>query len=67
MSFLRKDEIHRAVTVFEDNLGSSERLLDVTRTALLLSSYGTISVCFGYCCFPLLSMNHVLVRGIMWP
>mmetsp|Transcript_28291 Transcript_28291/g.51218 ORF Transcript_28291/g.51218 Transcript_28291/m.51218 type:complete len:412 (-) Transcript_28291:144-1379(-) len=27
MSFLRKNEIHRAVTVFEDDLGSSERLL----------------------------------------
>jgi len=25
--FLRKNEIHRAVTIFEDNLGSSERLL----------------------------------------
>ena len=27
MPFLRKNEIHRAVTIFEDNLGSSERLL----------------------------------------
>lgn len=27
MHFLRKNEIHRAVTIFEDNLGSSERLL----------------------------------------
>ena len=27
MHFLRKDEIHKAVTIFEDNLGSSERLL----------------------------------------
>jgi ion channel-forming bestrophin family protein len=27
MHFMRKNEIHRAVTIFEDNLGSSERLL----------------------------------------
>ena len=27
MHFLRKDEVHKAVTIFEDNLGSSERLL----------------------------------------
>jgi len=27
MHFIRKDEIHRAATIFEDNLGSSERLL----------------------------------------
>mmetsp|Transcript_35922 Transcript_35922/g.78705 ORF Transcript_35922/g.78705 Transcript_35922/m.78705 type:complete len:418 (+) Transcript_35922:126-1379(+) len=27
MHFLRKNEIHTAVTIFEDNLGSSERLL----------------------------------------
>ena len=27
MHFIRKNEIHRAVTIFEDNLGSSERLL----------------------------------------
>lgn len=27
MHFIRKDEIHGAVTIFEDNLGSSERLL----------------------------------------
>ena len=27
MHFLRKNEIHAAVTIFEDNLGSSERLL----------------------------------------
>jgi ion channel-forming bestrophin family protein len=27
MHFLRKNEIHQAVTIFEDNLGSSERLL----------------------------------------
>lgn len=27
MHFIRKDEIHQAVTIFEDNLGSSERLL----------------------------------------
>jgi predicted membrane chloride channel (bestrophin family) len=27
MHFLRKNEIHRAVTIFEDNLGSSERIL----------------------------------------
>jgi predicted membrane chloride channel (bestrophin family) len=27
MHFIRKNEIHKAVTIFEDNLGSSERLL----------------------------------------
>eukprot|EP00533_Pseudo-nitzschia_delicatissima_P005748 CAMPEP_0116102294 /NCGR_PEP_ID=MMETSP0327-20121206/13269_1 /TAXON_ID=44447 /ORGANISM="Pseudo-nitzschia delicatissima, Strain B596" /LENGTH=411 /DNA_ID=CAMNT_0003594317 /DNA_START=126 /DNA_END=1361 /DNA_ORIENTATION=+ len=27
MHFLRKDEMHKALTIFEDNLGSSERLL----------------------------------------
>lgn len=27
MHFLRKNELHKAVTIFEDNLGSSERLL----------------------------------------
>ena len=27
MHFMRKNEIHRAVTIFEDDLGSSERLL----------------------------------------
>jgi ion channel-forming bestrophin family protein len=27
MHFIRRNEIHRAVTIFEDNLGSSERLL----------------------------------------
>lgn len=27
MHFLRKNEMHKAVTIFEDNLGSSERLL----------------------------------------
>lgn len=27
MHFLRKNEIHKAITIFEDNLGSSERLL----------------------------------------
>jgi ion channel-forming bestrophin family protein len=27
MHFIRKNEIHRAATIFEDNLGSSERLL----------------------------------------
>jgi predicted membrane chloride channel (bestrophin family) len=27
MHFMRKNEIHRAVTIFEDNLGSSERIL----------------------------------------
>lgn len=27
MHFARKNEVHRAVTIFEDNLGSSERLL----------------------------------------
>ena len=27
MHFMRKNEMHRAVTIFEDNLGSSERLL----------------------------------------
>jgi len=27
MHFMRKNEIHKAVTIFEDNLGSSERLL----------------------------------------
>jgi putative membrane protein len=27
MHFLRKNEIHQAITIFEDNLGSSERLL----------------------------------------
>jgi len=27
MNFMRKNEIHAAVTIFEDNLGSSERLL----------------------------------------
>ena len=27
MHFLRKNEVHKAVTIFEDNLGSSERLL----------------------------------------
>ena len=27
MHFIRKNEIHRAVTIFEDNLGSSERIL----------------------------------------
>jgi len=27
MHFMRKNEIHQAVTIFEDNLGSSERLL----------------------------------------
>jgi len=27
MHFLRKNEIHRALTIFEDNLGSSERIL----------------------------------------
>eukprot|EP00979_Chaetoceros_neogracilis_P000070 scaffold17_cov259-Chaetoceros_neogracile.AAC.22 len=27
MNFIRKNEIHRAATIFEDNLGSSERLL----------------------------------------
>ena len=27
MHFLRKNEVHHAVTIFEDNLGSSERLL----------------------------------------
>jgi len=27
MHFMRKNEIHRAATIFEDNLGSSERLL----------------------------------------
>ena len=27
MHFLRKNEIHKAVTIFEDDLGSSERLL----------------------------------------
>jgi len=27
MHFIRKNEVHRAVTIFEDNLGSSERLL----------------------------------------
>jgi Bestrophin, RFP-TM, chloride channel len=29
MHFLRKDQIHAAATIFEDNLGSSERLLTV--------------------------------------
>jgi predicted membrane chloride channel (bestrophin family) len=28
MHFIRKDEIHRAVTIFKDNLGSNERLLN---------------------------------------
>jgi hypothetical protein len=27
MHFMRKNEVHRAATIFEDNLGSSERLL----------------------------------------
>ena len=27
MHFIRKNEIHKAITIFEDNLGSSERLL----------------------------------------
>jgi ion channel-forming bestrophin family protein len=27
MHFMRKNEVHKAVTIFEDNLGSSERLL----------------------------------------
>jgi predicted membrane chloride channel (bestrophin family) len=27
MHYLRKNEIHKAVTIFEDNLGSSERIL----------------------------------------
>jgi ion channel-forming bestrophin family protein len=27
MHFIRKDEMHKALTIFEDNLGSSERLL----------------------------------------
>ncbi|KAL7564840.1 hypothetical protein ACA910_001586 [Epithemia clementina (nom. ined.)] len=27
MHYLRKNEVHRAVTIFEDNLGSSERIL----------------------------------------
>jgi predicted membrane chloride channel (bestrophin family) len=27
MPFMRKNEIHKAITIFEDNLGSSERLL----------------------------------------
>ena len=27
MHFIRKNEVHKAVTIFEDNLGSSERLL----------------------------------------
>ena len=27
MHFIRKNEIHKAMTIFEDNLGSSERLL----------------------------------------
>jgi len=27
MHFMRKDEVHKAVTIFEDDLGSSERLL----------------------------------------
>lgn len=27
MHFMRKNEVHRAVTIFEDNLGSSERIL----------------------------------------
>jgi ion channel-forming bestrophin family protein len=27
MHFMRKNELHKAVTIFEDNLGSSERLL----------------------------------------
>lgn len=27
MHFIRKNEVHRAVTIFEDNLGSSERIL----------------------------------------
>jgi predicted membrane chloride channel (bestrophin family) len=27
MHFLRKNEVHKSITIFEDNLGSSERLL----------------------------------------
>ncbi len=27
MHFMRKNEVHRAITIFEDNLGSSERIL----------------------------------------
>jgi len=46
MNFLRKNQVHEAVTIFEDNLGSSERLLSspiplfyTRHTARFLSFY----------------------------
>ena len=43
MHFMRKNEIHRAVTIFEDNLGSSERLL-TSPVPLFVSTYTLFSM-----------------------
>jgi len=47
MHFMRKNEVHKAVTIFEDNLGSSERLL--TRYAAGYDGAGARLRCLLLC------------------
>ena len=47
MHFMRKNEIHKACTIFEDNLGIVRTTLDVARAPLLFSSYGPFCGCLA--------------------
>ena len=65
MSFLRKNEIHKAVTIFEDELGSSERLLTspvpllYTRKTARFLSFWLLLLPFGLYDTTAGSWNHI--------
>lgn len=66
MNFIRKNEIHSAVTIFEDNLGSSERLLTspvplvYSRHTARFISVWLLTLPLGlYTAFP--GNNHIMI------
>ena len=65
MHFMRKDEVHSAVTIFEDNLGSSERLLTspvplfYTRHTARFLSFWLLLLPFGLYDATAGSWNHI--------
>lgn len=67
MHWLRKNEVHKAVTIFEDNLGSSERLL-TSPVPIFYSRHTARFIFFWLALLPLalydpfkISWNHIAV------
>ncbi len=72
MSFIRRNEVHAAATIFEDNLGSSERLL-TSPVPLFYSRQTARFLSFWLLLLPLglwgplgNSWNHISLLPTMW-